>query len=81
MSGWFDFWNVVVLAILIGVVALVRRRWSATMAMALVFLLLLGALVPPLGVLLGALVFFYLVVVHGQELFGAVSGALGGSKS
>ena len=65
-------WPVGALAAVIALIALVRGHWSDTLVVALVVFLLGGFLFPPAGILIGACVVFYLVIVHGAELAGDV---------
>jgi hypothetical protein len=73
-----SFWTVVVIAAGIAGVALARATWTPALGLALIVLLLIGALFPPAGLLLGGISLFYLLFIHGQELFKRLSVALGG---
>jgi len=75
-----SLWGVIVIAVLIGGVALAMGAFTSSIGLALVVLLLVGALFPPAALLLGGVALFYLVFIHGQELFGRLAKALGGKK-
>jgi hypothetical protein len=69
---WESPWTVAVIALLIGVIVLARGGFGTANGMkagfALVALLLIGFLWPPLGILIGGVALFYLVFVHGPQL-------------
>lgn len=72
-------WGTWVLCLAIALIALVRGTWSGTLVLALVVLAVVGAIVPPVGFLIGGVVVFYLVAVHGVEAFRALNKLLGGA--
>jgi hypothetical protein len=75
-----NFWAVFALATVIGVIALVVGHWNAGVLFALWFLVLLAATpLAPLAWLTAIVVVVYLIVTHGQALFGKV-GQLAGGK-
>lgn len=69
---WTSPWTVAVIALLIGVIVLARGGFGTPQGqragLAIVGLLLIGFLWPPLGILLGGVALFYLVFVHGPDL-------------
>jgi hypothetical protein len=69
---WTSPWTVAVIALLIGVIVLARGGFGSPQGqragLAIVGLVLIGFLWPPLGILLGGVALFYLVFVHGPEL-------------
>jgi hypothetical protein len=70
---WSSPWSVAVIALLIFFIVLARGGFSTSNGMragiAIVGLLLIGFLWPPLGIVIGGVALFYLVFVHGPELF------------
>ncbi len=70
---WSSPWSVAVIALLIGVIVLARGGFGTPAGqragLAIIGLLLIGFLWPPLGILIGGVALFYLVLVHGQALF------------
>jgi len=81
VSAWETPWTTIALAAGIALVALIRGKFSETLWIALLGLLLLGAALPPAGALTGALVLFYLVLVHGREVFATITTTLGGKPT
>jgi len=80
-------WTVAVIALLIGIIVLARGGFGSVngqrAGLGIVALLLIGFLWPPLGILLGGVALFFLVLTHGTALFQQVSQAFsgtGGSK-
>ena len=69
---WTSPWSVAVIALLIGVIVLARGGFGTPpgqrAGLAIIGLLLIGFLWPPLGILLGGVALFYLVLVHGPAL-------------
>ena len=69
---WSSPWSVAVIALLILVIVLARGGLGTPngqrAGLAIVGLLLIGFLWPPLGLLLGGIALFYLVLVHGPDL-------------
>ena len=69
---WESPWTVAVIALIIGVIVLARGGFSTPNGMragcALIALLLLGFLWPPLGIAIGGVALFYLALVHGPQL-------------
>lgn len=63
-----SIWTVVVIAALIFIVALIRGHLSAGLMLALVALLLAGAIWPPLGIVVGGIALFWIVLVHGVDI-------------
>lgn len=77
MSRLSSPWTVAVIALLIGIIVLARGGFSSSNGMraglAIVGLLLIGFLWPPLGIVIGGIALFYLVFVHGPQLFAQLS--------
>lgn len=71
-SAWSSPWSVVVLAILIAIIQLAGSGFGTDqgkrMGVALVILLLIGFLWPPLGILFGGIALLYLVFTKGPAL-------------
>jgi hypothetical protein len=69
---WESPWSVAVIALMIAVIVLARGGFGtpqgARAGLAIVGLLLIGFLWPPLGMLIGGVALFYLVLVHGPAL-------------
>lgn len=74
------FWGVIAIAMGIAAIALVRGTFTVSLGLALVVLMIGGAVFPPAGLLIGGAALFYLVFVHGPELFSRLGSAIGGSK-
>lgn len=73
-------WGVITIAVLIAGIGLAVGAFSGGLVLALVVLIVAGAIFPPVALLVGGVALFYLLFVHGQELFGKLNTALGGSK-
>lgn len=77
-------WTVAVIALLIGIVVLARGGFGSVngqrAGLGIIALLLIGFLWPPLGILLGGVALFFLVLTHGSALFQQVSQTLGGTS-
>jgi hypothetical protein len=71
-----SFWGVLAIAIGIAAVALVRQTFTSSLGLVLIALLVIGAVYVPAGLLLGGVALFYLVLVHGRELFGRFTAAI-----
>ena len=71
---WDSPWTVAVIALIIGIIVLARGGFGTPNGMrtgvALVVLLMIGFLWPPLGILIGGVALFYLVFTHGTQLLG-----------
>ncbi len=69
---WTSPWTVAVIAVLIVVIVLARGGFGTPQGqragLAIIGLVLIGFLWPPLGILIGGVAFFYLVFVHGPDL-------------
>lgn len=78
MSAFSSPWATWVCCVAIALIALVRGKWSGTLVIALLALAVLGALFPPAGLLVGGIVVFYLLLVHGPEVFGHLTQLFGG---
>ena len=69
---WTSPWTVAVIALLILIIVLARGGLGTPegqrAGLAIIGLLLIGFLWPPLGILLGGVALFYLVFVHGPAL-------------
>jgi len=80
---WSSPWTVAVIALLIGVIVLARGGFGTQQGqragLAIIGLLLIGFLWPPLGIVLGGVALFYLVFVHGASLFTQLTQNVGGS--
>lgn len=61
-------WTVIVLAAIIALVAIVRGHFTASTLLALVVLVLAGALWPPLGILIGGVALVWIVFTQGIPL-------------
>jgi hypothetical protein len=83
MKLWSSPWTVAVIALLIVVIVLARGGFGTPQGqragLAIIGLLLIGFLWPPLGIVLGGVALFYLVFVHGAELLTQLGGALSAS--
>ena len=85
---WSSPWSVAVIALLIAIIVLARGSFGTPAGMrvgiGLIGLLLIGFLFPPLGILLGGIALFYLLFVHGADLFSqltkSISTSGGGSQ-
>jgi len=73
-------WTTIVLASLIALLQLLRGRFSESLWIALLGLVLLGAIFPPAGIITGGLALFYVAFVHGPQLANQVTTTLGGSS-
>jgi len=77
---WTTPWTVVVIAALIIVIVLARGGFGTPQGqragLAVLGLLLIGFLWPPLGIVLGGIALFYLVFVHGAELLNQLGSGL-----
>jgi len=80
---WSSPWTVAVIALAILVVVLARGGFGTPQGqragIAVIFLLLIGFLWPPLGIVLGGVALIYLVVVHGPALIQQLTQSLGSS--
>lgn len=80
---WTSPWTVAVIAVLIGVIVLFRGGFNTVSGqragLAIVALLVVGFLWPPLGIVLGGVALFFLVFVHGPQLFQQLTSPLSGS--
>ncbi|HZV49923.1 MAG TPA: hypothetical protein VFD49_09180 [Candidatus Dormibacteraeota bacterium] len=52
-SAWDSVWTVIVLAILLGAIAAIRGYFRGATLLSLIVLVLVGALWPPLGIVIG----------------------------
>lgn len=68
-----SFWAVVVIALAMIVLVGAAGHWSAGFWIALLILVLIGALVPTAAIVFGGLALLYLVLTHGQQLIANVS--------
>jgi hypothetical protein len=77
---WDNPWTVAVIALLIGIIVLAQGGFGTAQGMragiALIALLMIGFLWPPLGILIGGIALFYLVFVHGPQLFAQLAAPL-----
>jgi hypothetical protein len=77
---WSTPWTVVVIAVAILVIVLARGGLGTPQGqragLAIIGLLVIGFLWPPLGIVLGGIALFYLVFVHGAELLNQLSSGL-----
>jgi len=73
-----SFWTSVVLALVIVAIALVRGQFTPRVWLALLGYLVLAALFPPAGFLIGGIVVVYLLLVHGRQSFGQLITLFGG---
>lgn len=78
MSFISSFWTTLALALVIAAIATVRGHWTGSLFLALIALLILGALLPVVGFLVGGVAVVYLLFVHGPQLAGGLNAALGG---
>lgn len=74
---WESPWTVAVICVFIGVIVLARGGFGTPNGMragfGIVALFLIGFLWPPLGIVIGGVALFYLVLVHGPELLTQVT--------
>ena len=84
---WSTPWTVAVIALGIVVIVLARGGFGTPQGMraglAIIGLLVIGFLWPPLGILIGGVALFYLVFVHGPSLISQLTqpvSAPGGTK-
>lgn len=63
-----NIWTVVVIAAVIALVHIVRGQFTATTLLALVLLVLVGALWPPLAILIGGVALVWLTFTQGVPL-------------
>lgn len=80
MSAISSFWTTLALAIGIAVVALARGHVSGGLLIALIALLVLGALLPVAGFLVGGVALVYVLFVHGPQLAGQLNSLFGGTQ-
>ncbi|HXJ28217.1 MAG TPA: hypothetical protein VNH17_21045 [Streptosporangiaceae bacterium] len=82
---WSSPWTVAVIALLIGIIVLARGGFGTPAGMkagiAIVGLLLVGFLWPPLGILIGGVALFYLVFVHGPQLLAQLTQSTGSTTN
>ena len=76
-SGFYNFWVVIALAIVIAAISILVGHWSSGLFVALIVLLVMGAVFPPAAVLIGGVVVLDLLFVHHNELSKALNAALG----
>lgn len=60
-------WTVFGIAIAIFFVLLVTGRFSGTVLLGLLVLVILGGIFPPLAIPFGAAILLFILLVHGQE--------------
>lgn len=75
-----SFWAVVVIALALIALTGATGHWSTGFWVALLVLLLLGALFPPAGLLIGGAALLYLGLTHGQQFSDNVSALIKPSK-
>jgi hypothetical protein len=82
---WGSPWTVAVIAVLIALFTFARGGFNTPTGMrtgvALVLLLLVGFLWPPLGILIGGVALFYLAFVHGPQLLTQLTQSSSGSNA
>ncbi len=69
-----NVWTVVALAVVIGMLQFLRAGWSWHLALGLVGLLVVGALFPPIGVGIGAVVVLLLLLTTAPQFAKQISG-------
>ncbi len=82
MSVISSFWTTLALALVIATIATVRGHWTGSLFLALIALLILGALLPVVGFLVGGVAVVYLLFTHGPQLAGGLNSLFtrGGGK-
>jgi hypothetical protein len=68
------FWTVLALAISIATLVGLTGKWSGGFWVALLAYLVLGAIFPPAGFMIGGPVLLYLALVHGQQALAVLQG-------
>lgn len=67
-ASFGSFWTVAALAVLLIGAAIVLGHWSSGLWISVLALLLVGALWPPLGILIGGVALFSVFFLHHAEL-------------
>ncbi|HKW93306.1 MAG TPA: hypothetical protein VJX92_15535 [Methylomirabilota bacterium] len=68
-----SFWAVIVIALAMVVLVGAAGHWSAGFWVALLILVLVGALVPVAAIVFGGAALLYLALTHGQQLITNIS--------
>jgi hypothetical protein len=76
-SGVMNFWVVVAFVLVIGAMSVVLGHWSSGLFVALMALLVMGALFPPVAIGIGAVVVLDLLLVHHKALSAQLQSSLG----
>lgn len=71
-----SFWTVVLIAIGLTTITGLTGHWSGGFFMALLVLLLVGAVVPPLAITVGGLALLWLTLTHGRQAIANVNSAI-----